>query len=186
MKPKGPSGDGETAAGLSVVETKSCVTGTPSTWEHSPAPLHPTELPPLSCRATRRQSARPAWCSPRRWGHPTLQSSMVISCAVECSFTERQFHLQEGVFPTELRCLGIRPSLKPYTELPKVSGHFPSHQIHLWIKKKTNNRIECQRWKEFQPLVWLWKESSERTNILQHFILLQMPWQILSPWQTDI
>lgn len=86
----------------------------------------------------------------------------------KCTLPERQSQLQEGVFPTDTHCLGIRPSLKPYKELPKVTSHLPTHQILLWIK---NNRIKCQRWKEFKPLGWIWEEHQAKERLTKfHFI----------------
>lgn len=37
------------------------------------------------------------------------------------------------LFPTELHCSveRIGPSLESYSEVPKVSGYFPSHKIHF-------------------------------------------------------
>lgn len=98
----------------------------------STALLHIMELPFLSCHPTSQWSTGAVWCCQHGWGCPALW----LVVPREESFIEGHSQLQEGVFSTELHCSVERtgPSLKPYSEVPKVSGcYFPSHKIHFWI-----------------------------------------------------
>lgn len=98
------------------------------------------------------------------------------------SFPHRQ-PLLKGVFPTELYCSGVTPSLLPHRELPKVSSHCPSQWIHSGFQKEWNKMPRNGRnWSCLDGF----GKSNEWNSILQCFILLQIPWQIMSPWQTNI
>lgn len=92
----------------------------------------------FNLQATRHQERRSSIVLPTLAGPPSHAADQGGDHLPQGnSFPHRQ-PLLKGVFPTELYCSGITPSLLPHRELTKVSSHCPSQQIHSGFQKEWN------------------------------------------------